>query len=372
MTQHIELRPHELSKPTRRVAAMVAALMVAGTATAAMAADTVTMGSGADITTMCGTKPTVVALADGYGGNTWRRTVVAELKDEASKCPNITKVLYADAAGDPAKANSDINSLVAQGVNVLIVYPDFGEATLPAIRAAHEAGVVVIPYNPVLPGEPGVDYDANVYQDQTFNTDTWAKWIGENIKSGTVLYFSGIAGNTFSTDIMNKLSEALKKYPDIKLLEDQFIVTNWSTADAQKAAAGVIAKYGDLDVFVTDFGPVALGIIHAFEQAGLDIPANANLASNNELNCLWMDAKAEGKEWPYLTVEGTTTIVRNALRRGMAIYQGTENPEPLGLTTYVFADSFAGIDPKCDKSAPLDADLSGLLSPEQLKEVFSQ
>lgn len=367
-----------MTRPThqdrRGLRGLIALTTIAFIATTAgtYAAETIRMGTGADIKTMCGTKPTVVALADGYGGNTWRKTVVAEIKDEASKCPNITKVLYADASGDPAKANSDINSLVAQGVNVLIVYPDFGEATLPAIRAAHEAGVVVIPYNPTVPGEAGVDYGANVYQDHNFNTDTWSKWLGENVKKGTVLYFSGIAGNAFSTDIMNKLKKALEKYPDIKLLEDQFIVTNWSTADAQKAAAGVIAKYGTLDAFVTDFGPVALGIIRSFQQAGLKVPANANLASNNELNCMWLEAKAKGEAWPYITLEGTTTIVRNALRRGMAIYQGTTDPEPLGLTTYVFADSFAGLDPKCEKSAPLDADLSGLLTLDQLKEVFSQ
>ena len=371
MSGRVKCRSRNRSRWLSRVAGATLLSTCVG-ATFAVAGDTMRMGAGADIKTMCGTKPTVVALADGYGGNTWRKTVLAEIKDEASKCPNISKVLYADAAGDPAKANSDINSLVAQGVNVLIVYPDFGEATLPAIRAAHEAGVVVIPYNPTLPGTPGVDYDANVYQDQSFNTQTWADWIGKNIKKGTVLYFSGIAGNSFSTDIVGKLKAALAKYPDIKLLEDQFIVTNWSTADAQKAAAGVIAKYGNLDAFVTDFGPVSLGIIHAFQQAGLKVPANANLASNNELNCLWMDAKAKNQAWPYVTLEGTTTIVRNALRRGMAIYQGTQDSEPLGLTTYVFADSFSGVDPKCDKSAPLDSDLSGLLSSDQLKKVFSQ
>ncbi len=370
MTQAVECKPRSAGLLSRITGA--ALLLMCVGSSSAFAAETMRMGVGADIKTMCGTKPTVVALADGYGGNTWRKTVLAEIQDEASKCPNITKVLYADAAGDPAKANSDINSLVAQGVNVLIIYPDFGEATLPAIRAAHDAGVVVIPYNPTLPGTPGVDYDANVYQDQDFNTQTWADWIGKNIKKGTVLYFSGIAGNTFSTDIMSKLKTKLAAYPDIKLLEDQFIVTNWSTADAQKAAAGVIAKYGTIDVFVTDFGPVSLGIIHAFQQAGLKVPANANLASNNELNCLWLAAKAKNEAWPYLTVEGTTTIVRNALRRGMAIYQGTTDPEPLGLTTYVFADSFAGVDPKCDKAAPLDADLSGLLSSDQLKKVFGQ
>lgn len=330
------------------------------------------MGPGADITTMCGTKPTIVALADGFGGNTWRKTTLAELKDEASKCPNVTQVLYADAAGDPAKANSDINSLVAQGVNVLIVYADFGEATMPAIRDAYEAGVTVIPYNPKLPGEDGVDYAANVYQDLNANAKKWAGWLGENIKKGNILYFSGIAGNSFSTSFMENLKKELEPYPDIKLLEDQFVVTNWSTADAQKATAGVIAKYGTIDAFVTDFGPVALGIIRGFQQAGLKVPANAALAGNNEVNCLWLDEKAKGAAWPYFTLEGTTTLVRNALRRGMAIYQGTENSEPLGLSAYVFADSFAGLDPKCDASAPLDADLSGLLSSEQLKAVFNQ
>src|SRR5882672_1677939 len=75
------------------------------------------MGKGADISTMCGSKPMVVALADGYGGDTWRRITFAEFQDEAKKCPNVTKVLYTDAGGDQQKSNSDINGLVAQGVN---------------------------------------------------------------------------------------------------------------------------------------------------------------------------------------------------------------------------------------------------------------
>ena len=368
MTKHLECKPQ--GRSLLRSAALAAVLLA--TAPAAFAQETMTMGTGADIATMCGDKPAVVALADGFGGNTWRKTALAELKDEASKCPNITQVLYADAAGDPAKANSDINSLVAQGVDILIVYPDFGEATLPAIRAAHEAGVTVVPYNATLPGEAGVDYAANVTQDLNGNSKLWAKWLGENLKTGNVLYFSGIAGNSFSTSFMDNLKKELEPYPDIKLLEDQFIVTNWSTADAQKAAAGVIAKYGTIDAFVTDFGPVAIGIIRAFQQAGLKVPANAALAGNNEVNCMWMDAKAKGEEWPYMTLEGTTALVRHALRRGLATHQGTENPEPLGFTTFIFADSFTGKDPKCDPAAPLDADLSGNLSPEQLKEVFNQ
>jgi ribose transport system substrate-binding protein len=40
---------------------------------------------GADITKMCGTKPIRVGIADGYGGNTWRKIVLAEIKDEAAR-----------------------------------------------------------------------------------------------------------------------------------------------------------------------------------------------------------------------------------------------------------------------------------------------
>jgi ribose transport system substrate-binding protein len=352
--------------------AVVASLTMAAAISVAAAAEAPKPDAGPDIKTMCGTKPAVVALADGFGGNTWRKTALAELKDEASKCPNISKVLYTDATGDPAKANSDLNSLVAQGVNVLVVYPDFGDATLPAIRAAHEAGVVVIPYDSQVSGKAGVDFDANVYQDLNANAKKWVNWLNTNLKEGTLLYFSGIAGNSFSTSFMDNLKKELAPYPKLKLLDDQFIVTNWSTADAQKATAGVIAKYGKIDAFITDFGPVALGIIRGFQQAGLKVPANAGLAGNNELNCLWMDTKAKGQAWPYVTLEGTTTIGRAALRHGMAIYEGTKDPEPVTLNTYIFADSFAGIDPKCDKQAPLDADLSGLLTPEQLKLVFKQ
>jgi ribose transport system substrate-binding protein len=117
---------------------------------------------GADITKMCGTKPIRVGIADGYGGNTWRKIVLAEIKDEAAKCPNIKDVIYLDAAGDPQKLNGDINSLVAQNVDVILTVPDFGEASFPAYRSAIKAGAVLVPYLTTLNGKAGQDFSANV------------------------------------------------------------------------------------------------------------------------------------------------------------------------------------------------------------------
>jgi ribose transport system substrate-binding protein len=107
---------------------------------------------------VCGTKPIRVALVDGFGGNSWRRITRAEYEDEARKCPNITEVLYADGQNNPQKTISDIQSLVAQGVEAIVVFPDAGPAMLPAIRAAHKAGTAIVAYTASPGGKPGVDY----------------------------------------------------------------------------------------------------------------------------------------------------------------------------------------------------------------------
>ena len=85
----------------------------------------------------------VVALADEPDGNCWRKVDGGlEVKQQVL---DVADVIYADAGGDEQKAISDLNGLVAQGVNVIVVNADSGAALLPAIQAATEAGVSVRP-----------------------------------------------------------------------------------------------------------------------------------------------------------------------------------------------------------------------------------
>lgn len=330
------------------------------------------MGRGIDITSLCGNKPMVIALADGYGGGTWRRTAQAEFEDEAKKCKNVTKILYTDANGDQQKSNSDINSLAAQGVNVLVAFTDFGDAMLPALRKAQRAGVTVVPYFSKISGTSGKDYAANVYQDQVHVGGMWADWLGENVKVGNVILLGGTAGATSSQRFMDGFQARLSKYPDLKLLDANYIVTNWNPADGQKAVAGLIAKYGKIDGIASDYGVTTLAAIKAFEQAGLAVPAQVTLASNNELNCKYVKAKAEKKAFRYFTLDGTPTLGRFALRRAVSVYQGTADSEPMSVIPYVYADSSKDIDPKCDVTAPPDADLSSGLSAEKLKALYKK
>lgn len=342
----------------------------AGLTPLAWGVDRVEVTGGNDISTMCGTKPTVVALTDGYGGNTWRKITQAEFRAEAAKCKNITKVIYVNANGDNQKSNSDINSLAAQGVNVIVSFTDFGDAMLPALRGAHKAGVTVVPYFSKLSGTPGRDYSAMVAVDTGYAGGLWAEWVGQNIKAGNVVFLGGTAGASSSQRYLDGFKAGLKKYPGMKMLDDNYIVTNWSPTDGQKVVAGLIAKYGKIDVVVTDYGATALAAVKAFEQAGLAVPALATIASNNELNCKYMKTKKDGKPWTYFSLDYTNRIARFALRRGMALYQGTSNQESLNVAPMPYIDSAKNMDPKCDPTAPPDADLSSALPPDALNALF--
>ena len=258
------------------------------------AEDSITNHQG-DITPMCGTKPMVVGVSDGYGGNTWRKTGLAEVKDELSRCKNVTRVIYSNANGDPQKANSDINSMVAQGINVLILLPDFGAVQLPAMRAAMKAGVAVVPYSAQMDGVPGRDYVVNVVGNTKQIGVLWADWLGTTLKKGNVVFMGGSPGATTSQNFMDGLRGGLKKYPDLKLLNEQYIVTNWNPVDAQKATVGLIAQYPKIDAIVTDGGLTALAAVKAFEQAHLPVPAIATIASDNQVNCHFLAAKQLGQ-----------------------------------------------------------------------------
>lgn len=323
-----------------------------------------------DMATLCGKKPMIVGLSDGYGGNTWRKIALAELQDELSHCSNVTRFIYSNANGDPQKASSDLNSMIAQGMNVLIIDPDFGPSQIPSMRAALKAGVTVVTYPTSLPGTPGRDYTYNIAYDMQGIGKLWTDWLGKTVKKGTVVFLGGTPGTTSSQNFLNGLKDGLKNYPDLRLLSDQYVVTNWNPVDAKKAALGLIAQYGKIDAIVTDYGSTAIAVVRAFQEANLPPPAVATIASSNEINCQYLADKKDGKAWRYFSLDGTTANIRSAARRAVSEFQGTPNNELLSLMAFPYADSEKDMDPKCDRNTPLDADLSSPLPPEKLLAVF--
>jgi ribose transport system substrate-binding protein len=324
------------------------------------------------ITKFCGTKPITVALADGFGGNAWRKTSRALFTADAGKCKNIKKIIYTDAQDNPQKAISDINSLVAQHVNVIVVFADAGEALLPTIKKATAAGVKVVPYVGSPGGVPGKDYVAFVSEDIQSYGATLAAWTIKHMNyQGNLVMLGGIAGNSYSQAVFNGVKAESAKYPKIHLLNPGGpIATDWVPGTTQQVVAGLITKYGTINGIVSDYGGGSVGGIRAFLAAGKPIPVwSAN--DSNSFACLWYQYHKTQPDYEIATESSRNWTVEVALNKGLAAYNGIIDPEPDTYELNIIEDSTnPSMMPKCVPSLPQDAILSSGLTIAQQEQLF--
>ncbi len=332
---------------------------------------TVSVARDVDTADWCGDKPLKVGLSDGFGGNAWRQISLEVIRKEVAKCPAVDgNILYTNANGDQQKATGDINGLVSQGVDVLIVYPDFGPAQLPALRAAARAGVTVIPYDGDPGGTPGEDYTAKVVMGAETGGQDLGSWMAKTIGKGNIVFLGGIPGAPTSAQLLDGIKAALREHPDVKLLVDEPVTTNWNKVDAQRAVSGLIAKYPQIDGVITDYGVTAAAAIDAFANAKVKVPAIASLATSNELGCKWHKLKDQGRPFPVFSVDSTNDMAQLAIRKGVAAANDRDTALAEIFRMPPFMDSANGKEPRCVKSLPLDADLSSPLTEAELAQLF--
>lgn len=325
-----------------------------------------------DITQYCGTEPIKVGYADGNNNNTWRKATIALFRAEAAKCENITEVVVTDAQNNTQKAISDIDSMVAQGVDVIVTFGDAGEALLPTVRKATAAGVAVVPIVSGIGGTPGKDYVDFVSEDVQGYGETLADWVAEAMGGkGNLVMLGGVAGSAYSQTVYEGVKKALADHPDVRLLNtDGFVATDWDVSKTQQVVAGLITKYGRIDGIVSDFGGGSVGGIRAFIAAGKPLPVWA-ANDSNEFASLWYQYHEKYPTYQIATESSRNWVVKAALNKGLAAHNGIENTEPSTYQLEIIEDSTnPDMLPKYDKSLPSDAILSSGLTVEQLKELY--
>jgi ribose transport system substrate-binding protein len=346
----------------RRSGALLALALICG---AVLVAATTSSAKTAAVPSWCGPKKITLGLTDGFGGNSWRLVTTASARDEASKCPSVTSLTYADGQGNTQKAISDIQGMVAKGVNALVVFPDAGKAILPALRSAYKAGVITVPYRVTPGGKAGADY--NVFVDTPFAQagENWGKWILKVLpKGGNVLMLSGPKGNSQGVDENKGLHKILDPSGKYKFIGEQpFEVTNWDPALSQKVLSADIAKYPKIDVIVSDFGPSLVGALGEFKKSGRKIPAMA-ASDGNVLGCYWKKEVASNPTFKLFTVSTQNDHARLAIDWAVALATGGKKPTSPHFPSLVFEDSVTSKpNPvECKASLPGDIYLSAKLS----------
>src|ERR1700747_3879629 len=133
-----------------------------------------------------------VGFSQTESNNPWRLAETQSVKDEAAKRGD--QLVYTDAAGSAAKQVADVNSMIAQGVDVILLAPREEKPLVPAVMAAKKAGIPVIlldrRVDPVA--KPGRDYLTFIGSDFVEEGRGTAEWLAKK-KNGkaTIIELDG-------------------------------------------------------------------------------------------------------------------------------------------------------------------------------------
>jgi len=231
-------------------------------------------GTGGDIT---------VAMADGWGGDVWRQVTHMEFVLQAIGYPEVGKIIYTDANFDSKKAISDLRSLIAQKVDIIIGFPDAGEAVTPTVRQATQRGILYVPYGYGEIGTPGKDYLTYVAEDLCKLGQGFAKILNTQVKSGNVVFLGGTPGSSLSRGWQACEQKALN--PGIKVLGT---ADTFRTRQGSFDAMAELLRQGEIEGISYEYADGFLGAVRAYEAANIDPNVVVTLRTDEaNLLCKW-------------------------------------------------------------------------------------
>lgn len=176
------------------------------------------------------------------------------------------KVMMNDAGGDVNQQISDVETMIAQGVNALIVNPQDIEGSAPTVSMANEAGIPIIIVNGDIADENYTGFVGSTDQEAG---EMLGKWFMENLPKGSnVCILEGPMGQSGQVGRMNGFKEVgMLDY--FNVLDTQ--TANWKRDQAMTLAENWITKYGDkLDAIICENDDMGMGALSAAKAAGRD------------------------------------------------------------------------------------------------------
>jgi len=304
-----------------------------------------------------------VAYVEGFGENVYRQISKMEFILQALTYPQIGKIIYTSAHSDPTQALTDFRAAIAQHVNVIVTYPDFGDAMLPVFKEATKAGIPVATYAWGYVSGPGTNYLTVVGEDTCRLGKAYAKVMNTQVRSGNIAFLGGFPGNPLSLSWQRCEQPALN--PSIHVVANE--PTNWDPSKVQSIVAGILARYPNIKGWSYEYGlGMAQGAFAAYKAAG--IPFNAVLTLRTD--DVGMGCAADKLHNPKLKVYYYTagnSQIRVALTAGMMKLKGAKIPPqivfPIQLQNQAKRDS-------CVKGYPQEASATSLVPLSLLHRMY--
>jgi ribose transport system substrate-binding protein len=260
--------------------------------------------------------PYRIGFSNGFSGNSWRAMMLEYLEREAEKFPEIEELIIVDGQNDINKQVNDIESLIAQNVDVILTIPNSGTAVAPVLRRATREGIVTIPFNLPVDGE---EYTAYLGTDPANKGTRLGEWLRDALGGeGSIVALGGLPGNSYTAAAW-EAAQAVFAETDIEVLA--FRDAYWEEDRAKVVMADLITAYPQIDGIWCDGAQVAAGACKALLDANRPlVPVTGD--DYNGLLKLYAENAADHPNFSFGLIAEPTWESALALRTAINILQG--------------------------------------------------
>ena len=268
----------------------------------------------------------VIGLSNISVVNTWRVQMMEEAKFEATQHSEIKEMIVTDAGGDASKQVSDIEDLLARGIDALLVAPGSEVALNGVLYKAHKSGIPVIIFS--SDASPA-NYTVKILGDDKAFGTAGAEYLVKALNGkGNIIAIRGISGNSIDNDRWTGVEEVLKAHPDIKVIDTAF--GDWAYDKGKQVCESLLTAHPDVNGIWSSGGAMTQACAEVLNENGLpQVPMTGE--GNNGFLRIWQEMKLTSVAPQYPTWFGQQAVIA-ALRvlKGQPVAQDyLLRPDPI-------------------------------------------
>ncbi|GGX54775.1 sugar ABC transporter substrate-binding protein [Saccharospirillum salsuginis] len=259
---------------------------------------------------------------NNVGVDSYQTTYETAFKEAAAQRDDVATVVL-DAGGDVARQIAQMQDLIQQNVDAIIIWPTNGQAVVPVVRQAHNAGIPVVVTNSNI-AEAGQDFIAsfsgpnNILQGQ-YSAEMMCDQLGGE---GQIVQITGQPGYTTAIERQKGFEDRLAEIcPDVDLMESQ--PGDWNREKAQRVMEGFLTKYDTIDGVYSGDDNMGVGALNAAKAAGRADEIKFFGATNFAVG---YEAMERG-EYHGSVYQSPAEDARNALQTAIDVANGEDVPK---------------------------------------------